>query len=175
MISSTDSHFVVGSIGTDGQKPNAVETLMKDTVDALREKGYDVQLLPVPTCEELFPRLTKSPIPPFVPNASYERLAPLLTLPGFKAAPSLHDDNKTRVEKDWPCVIIHSSGSTARFPKTIRSTQRLTTNWGCFPWYGEVDVGGEVLGCGFGLPPFHGIGMVTQALVPLTSVSLFSI
>ncbi|KAJ7853342.1 hypothetical protein B0H14DRAFT_2758642 [Mycena olivaceomarginata] len=76
----------------------------------------DLQIMPVPTFQELFER---------------------------SGAPQNHLPRRP-VQLDDPAVIMHSSGSTA-FPKTIPLTHRIFWESGLIPYHGEVDLCGEVL------------------------------
>ncbi|KAJ7775604.1 hypothetical protein DFH07DRAFT_1056780 [Mycena maculata] len=92
--------------------------------------GKALKIMPIPTFQESFE-------PSFAPE-------PLVAVKNAKL--------------DEPAVILHSSGSTA-FPKIITLTHRVFWESGLVPYYGEVDLCGEVLSV-HAVPIFHLLGLV---------------
>ncbi|KAI0808043.1 acetyl-CoA synthetase-like protein [Fomes fomentarius] len=72
---------------------------------------------------------------------------------------TLNDDDGSGVEynPDDVAMILHSSGSTSH-PKPIFWTHKRMVSRGTVPWYGEVDLTGDVLGV-HGAPMFHALGV----------------
>ncbi|KAF5351512.1 hypothetical protein D9758_007194 [Tetrapyrgos nigripes] len=65
------------------------------------------------------------------------------------------------VTQDSVAVILHSSGSTA-FPKPIALTMRLFMESAMSAYYGEIDVGSQVLSA-HAVPMFHLMGVIQIA------------
>ncbi|KAJ6459713.1 hypothetical protein C8R47DRAFT_1028048 [Mycena vitilis] len=93
--------------------------------------GGELTIMPMPTFEELFE------------NPDATEFAPTLRHIGL----------------DEPAIILHSSGSTA-FPKAIKLTFRMLMESGLIPYYGQVDVCGEILSI-HAVPMFHLMGVIT--------------
>ncbi|KAJ7640716.1 hypothetical protein DFH06DRAFT_1429524 [Mycena polygramma] len=93
--------------------------------------GGELIIMPMPTFEELFE------------NADAADFAPTLKNIGL----------------DEPAIILHSSGSTA-FPKAIKLTFRMLMESGLIPYYGQVDICGEILSI-HAVPMFHLMGVIT--------------
>ncbi|KAJ7096117.1 hypothetical protein C8R44DRAFT_813206 [Mycena epipterygia] len=101
----------------------------------------DLKIMPIPTFQELF-------------------------------EPSIASQNlpRKKVNLDDPAVLMHSSGSTA-FPKTIPLTHRIFWESGLIPYYGEVDLCGEVLSV-HAVPMFHMLGLVQLPYVAFTGMAI---
>ncbi|KAI9058660.1 acetyl-CoA synthetase-like protein [Trametes sanguinea] len=94
----------------------AMQRLAKETISLLRKDGRELEILPMPTYNDIYG--------PGGDNA---------LVPMAKANP-----NRT-------CLILHSSGSTA-FPKPIKFIDRNFRKWGAMFSYGDVDLCGVRFG-----------------------------
>ncbi|THU97087.1 hypothetical protein K435DRAFT_857891 [Dendrothele bispora CBS 962.96] len=126
--------------------------------DEMALLGMPLHILHPHKASELFPRFFSNPAQPFVPNPNFEKVPPLSEL---LANVSL--DKKTR-----PWTIMHSSGSTSAFPKTIYLSEAMMTRYLSWPWYSETDLTGKIFGT-WGAPPFHAMGLTTNIGATLTS------
>ncbi|TDL17736.1 acetyl-CoA synthetase-like protein [Rickenella mellea] len=61
-------------------------------------------------------------------------------------------------------LIIHSAG-TNNFPKIMKYSNRMVLQQMLVPWYGEVDMTGEILGC-HPVPTYGGAGMFEVVTAP---------
>ncbi|KAH9077806.1 acetyl-CoA synthetase-like protein [Lactarius deliciosus] len=68
-----------------------------------------------------------------------------------------------KFDLDAPGLILHSSGSTS-FPKPIVWTHRQVVTLCTIPWWGEMDLCGQIMSC-HAMPVFHGMGVLQIALV----------
>ncbi|KAJ6483684.1 hypothetical protein DFH09DRAFT_1211912 [Mycena vulgaris] len=108
----------------------------------LLDLGRDLKIMSLPTFEDLFE-----------PSSVPETVFPIKT-----------------AALDDPIVIMHSSGSTA-FPKTIPLSHRVFWESGLIPYYGEVDLCGEVLSV-HAVPMFHMLGLVQFPYAAYTGMAL---
>ncbi|KAJ7210990.1 hypothetical protein C8J57DRAFT_1400321 [Mycena rebaudengoi] len=106
--------------------------------------GGDLKIMPIPTFQELFEPTGASQTP----------------------------ISSKRVQLDDAAVIMHSSGSTA-FPKAITLTHRILWESGLTPYYGEVDLCGEILSI-HSVPMFHMLGLVQLPYTAFTGMTLSS-
>ncbi|KAF9465935.1 hypothetical protein BDZ94DRAFT_1296127 [Collybia nuda] len=91
--------------------------------------GVNLHLLPIPSFVSLF-------------EMSGDMFVPL--------APMEHPPDLA------PALILHSSGTSA-FPKPVRFTHRTLIQWGLLPYYGDIDICGQIL-CSHSLPLYHAMG-----------------
>ncbi|KZV90688.1 acetyl-CoA synthetase-like protein [Exidia glandulosa HHB12029] len=68
---------------------------------------------------------------------------------------------------DLPTFVGHTSGSTG-LPKAIPFRQKALLSWLICPWFGDLDLGGQVLPVGF-LPPHHITTVAAVVLFPMAS------
>ncbi|KAI0769291.1 acetyl-CoA synthetase-like protein [Trametes elegans] len=111
----------------------AMQRAAHEAQELLANEGYDVELLPLPGFRDLY-------------NDSEEGLE-------VKMGPNLHEDT--------PCLILHSSGSTA-FPKPITFPHRNLSRWGFLSFYGDYDLCGRRVST-HSLPIFHVMGALIMA------------
>ncbi|KAI0772397.1 acetyl-CoA synthetase-like protein [Trametes elegans] len=90
----------------------AMQRLAHDAVELLAKDGLELELLPMPTFEDMYG-----------PGGD-DALVPM-----------------GKVHPDKTAIIIHSSGSTA-FPKPIKFLDKNFRKWGSFVFFGEFDFGG---------------------------------
>ncbi|KAI0830379.1 acetyl-CoA synthetase-like protein [Trametes gibbosa] len=90
----------------------AMQRLAHDAIELLRKDGRELDLIPMPTFEDMYG-----------PGGD-EALVPM-----------------GKVSPEKASIILHSSGSTA-FPKPIKFLDKNFKKWGSFPSYGEVDLCG---------------------------------
>ncbi|KAJ7730355.1 hypothetical protein DFH07DRAFT_969173 [Mycena maculata] len=109
LLQSTDCTHVFVS------PDSATQKLVAAAAAKLSGLGKEINILPIPTFEDLF----ASDSPEFMPPMR-------------------------KIGLDAPAVILHSSGSTA-FPKTITFTYRILMESGLIPYYGRIDLCGHVL------------------------------
>ncbi|KAJ6545363.1 hypothetical protein B0H19DRAFT_1266811 [Mycena capillaripes] len=92
-----------------------------------------------------------------------------------------------KVQLDDPAVIMHSSGTSRNFsmtysllmyfkgstafPKTIPLTHRMFWESGLIPYYGDLDLCGEVLSV-HALPMFHLLGLVQLPYAAFTGMAM---
>jgi long-subunit acyl-CoA synthetase (AMP-forming) len=81
---------------------------------------------------------------------------------------SSHDEfkfyPKVKFDLDATALILHSSGSTS-FPKPIVWSHRGLAALCTMPWWGEMDLCGQIMSCHATMPVHHGMGTVQIALV----------
>ncbi|THU89990.1 acetyl-CoA synthetase-like protein [Dendrothele bispora CBS 962.96] len=170
LINATKCKYIFTSTpsSSGGNNATAMELLSQAILDDLSFQGIPLQVLQPYHASDLYPRLVKRPVPPFVPNPNFNksRLPPLSQLLSLALS-----DDPTRIStlKKYPWTIFHSSGST-KFPKPIYVSQGLGLEWLTWPWCGETDIGGKVLGT-LATPSFHGVGVAMHVGAPLTSAA----
>ncbi|KAJ6598643.1 hypothetical protein B0H10DRAFT_2085224 [Mycena sp. CBHHK59/15] len=108
----------------------AMQKLVGAAAAKLSAAGAEVNMIPIPRFEELFKA-----------SAASELLPPM-----------------RKLDLEDPAVMLHSSGSTA-FPKIITFTFRTLMESGLIPYYGEIDVCGQVLAV-HAVPMFHLMGVI---------------
>ncbi|KAF5360057.1 hypothetical protein D9758_007606 [Tetrapyrgos nigripes] len=161
LLKSTSCKYIFASGVTPEKDPSAMESLSQSVFDEMASSGTPMQTLHLCRVSELYPRFTSpGPIKSFVPNKNLQLLPPLSVL-----LSSAYE--KAKEDKDWPWMIIHSSGST-KFPKPIYIGQRSGMQWLAWPWSGETDIADKVLGT-LATPSFHAMGVAMHLGAPLTS------
>ncbi|KLO12999.1 acetyl-CoA synthetase-like protein [Schizopora paradoxa] len=110
LMQTSVAHLFVG-------EGDSIHYCAKSAVEEMRSKGKEVEILRIPSFDELFP----------ADPTGFELLPPVST-------PDLNS----------PALILHSSGSTA-FPKLRVLTHRMLLEWARTPCFGERDLCGEVL------------------------------
>lgn len=95
-------------------------------------------------------------------------------MPSFDALYSAQDGEllpeAKNISLDDRGLILHSSGSTA-FPKPITFTYRILMESGLLPYYGELDLCGEILSS-HAVPMFHLMGAVQVAWTSYTGLTI---
>ncbi|RPD77318.1 acetyl-CoA synthetase-like protein [Lentinus tigrinus ALCF2SS1-7] len=117
----------------------AMQRLARETNALLAEEGKEFELLPMPTFEDLY---GPGGDDAFVPMGD--------------------------VSPNKPCIILHSSGSTA-LPKPIKFLDKNFRKWGTFFYFGQVDLCGVRMG-GQTNPMFHGMGSLMITWTVYTGV-----
>ncbi|KZW01155.1 acetyl-CoA synthetase-like protein [Exidia glandulosa HHB12029] len=109
-----------------------------------------------------------------LPSMSLAALYPSITSDGDTAAVSalprlreLCPWMRSYAYDDLPTIVGHTSGSTG-LPKAIPFRQKALLSWLICPWFGEIDLGGQVLPVGF-LPPHHITAMAALVIFPMAS------
>ncbi|KAJ6599959.1 hypothetical protein DFH09DRAFT_970599 [Mycena vulgaris] len=108
----------------------AMQKLAGAAAEKISALGGELKIISMPTFDELFEA-----------SDAFESLPPM-----------------DKVGLDEPAIILHSSGSTA-FPKTITFTYRILMESGLIPYYGQVDICGQVLSV-HAVPMFHLMGVI---------------
>ncbi|EJT96904.1 acetyl-CoA synthetase-like protein [Dacryopinax primogenitus] len=142
-ILQTSCRYLFGSRDVCGARPST----LKDVTSSLLDLSPSLQLIDVPSCADLYPRLRMHPVLPYDPKAD-ALLTPLIE--------PLHSHPRPATLQD-PAFFLHSSGST-NLPKPIPFSHRH--------WIGECrdaatggfDMPGSRWGV-MGLPAFHGMGV----------------
>ncbi|KAK7464323.1 hypothetical protein VKT23_006491 [Stygiomarasmius scandens] len=162
LLTATRCKYIFAATPSSGA-PTAMESLSEAVLDEMVQNGAPLQTLHPYSPNELFPRLLQRPVPPFVPNPNFTRVPPLSQLlKGCLPSNPTPEDLKTH-----PWMLIHSSGST-KFPKPIYISQASGLQWLAWPWSGESDIAGKVLGT-LATPSFHAMGVAMHVGAPLTS------
>ncbi|KAJ7150155.1 hypothetical protein C8R43DRAFT_1128198 [Mycena crocata] len=98
--------------------------------------------------------------------ALYKRNLPIFEPPSFEALQSeVGSDAELpplppicQVSLQSTAVILHSSGSTAKFSKPVPFTHQILLQAAAIPWSGTEDYCGQVFGA-HNLPNYHGMGL----------------
>ncbi|THU99130.1 acetyl-CoA synthetase-like protein [Dendrothele bispora CBS 962.96] len=115
---------------------------MKGLVNAaLQESGLETKVLDMPRFDDLY---------------GSDKIVDLPLLEG--------------ITLDSVAVVLHSSGSTA-FPKPITLTMRMIMETAMSPYYGEIDVGSQVLSA-HSVPMFHLMGVIQIAWTSILGLTL---
>nr|UXY92114.1 ATP/NADPH-dependent carboxylic acid reductase [Trametes cinnabarina] len=118
----------------------AMQRLAHEAIELLQKDGRELELLPMPSFEEMYGQA-----------GGDDALVPM-----------------GNVSPDRTCLILHSSGSTA-FPKPIKFLDKNFKRWGTFVFFGEFDFCGVRVGAQTN-PMFHAMGALMITWTVFTGV-----
>ncbi|KAI0298355.1 acetyl-CoA synthetase-like protein [Multifurca ochricompacta] len=138
--------------------PEAIAHLLKKTEVRHLLVGGEPMLQKLATASLEFLRADGHPETPFSRMPGFEDLYPHEYPDSeFKRYPEV------KFDLNAPSLILHSSGSTA-FPKPIVWTHKLLLTFCTVPWWGEMDLCGQIMSC-HAMPVYHGMGVLQLPLV----------
>ncbi|KAI9459306.1 acetyl-CoA synthetase-like protein [Russula earlei] len=103
---------------------------------------------------------------PEIPFSDMPRFEELYPLEGLDSRSEHYP--AVKFDLDAPSLILHSSGSTA-FPKPIVWPHKRLATSGTVPWWGEVDLCGQIMSC-HAIPVFHGMCIFLVVVAPTAGV-----